>query len=500
MNQKINCLLSAVLGMLLLVPGASSASTSGRKPNLLIIHTDEHNFRTLGCYRDLMTDEQAYMWGAGVEVKTPNLDRIADEGAICTSYYAANPVCAPSRASFISGLYPIATGVFKNGLPLQDEIVSFAEVLSQQGYATSYVGKWHLSADEYPGFAPQKKFGFADNQFMFNGGHWKQILERDGALAVFKSGKAKLNETNHASFTTDFLVTKTLDILKRDKNQPFCHMISIPDPHGPNKVRPPYNSMYDDLFFEKPRTMGQAKADRPGWSFGKNQADELVQQDMRAYFGMVKCIDDNVGRILQFLEDEGLAEHTILIFTSDHGDLMGEHNKHNKSSPYEASARIPFIIRYPHKIPPGKVIETACTTVDFAPTILGLMNAGTMPETQGIDTSADFLSPDMKVEDGRIVYLTTALSSWTAAVNSRYKYVLSPFDEPWLFDLKVNPDETINFCNHPDYRALAKKFDTELKRQMRRYDEPALAAWKDEETKKKTIHRIRVEEYKTLGK
>jgi len=143
-----------------------------KQPNLIIIHTDEHNLRTLGCYRQTMSDEQAYMWGKHTIVETPNIDQLANEGALCENWYASSPVCTPSRASMISGLYPIATGSHRNDLPLKDELVSFAHILKNNGYSTSYVGKWHLDGDAKPGFAPERQFGFTDNRYMINRGHF----------------------------------------------------------------------------------------------------------------------------------------------------------------------------------------------------------------------------------------------------------------------------------------------------------------------------------------
>jgi uncharacterized sulfatase len=154
---------------------------------------------------------------------------------------------------------------------------------------------------------------------------------------------------------------------------------------------------------------------------------------------------------------------------------MGEHRKINKGNPYEASAKIPFVIRFPGKIPAGKVLRTAYTTVDFAPTVLGLLGVeGPLPAFHGINASAAFLGPDPEVKDDRIVYLTNAGSRWVAAVNHRYKLVLSPSDTPWLFDLQEDPDELTNYFNHPDYRQIAATFTAELDAQMERYDEPAL--------------------------
>ena len=470
------------------IASIGSASLAGRakQPNLLIIHTDEHNFRTLGCYRDLMSDDQSYVWGKGVKVETPHLDSLARDGAIATSYYAASPVCTPSRASLVSGLYPVHTGSPSNDMPLNDDLVTFAEVLKREGYSTSYVGKWHLDGDAKPGFAPARKFGWEDNRYMINRGHWK-LLEKSGDTAAFIGSfnehknqyKFDISEADKTSFTTDFLCNRTLEIIERDKTKPFCVMVSIPDPHGPNHVRKPYDTMFADMHFQNPRTMDAMNEETtPGWVSikGKNSAEKgLKQEQMQGYFGMVKCIDDNVGRILNYLESQGLADNTIVVFSSDHGDLMGEHKKHNKGNPYEASARIPFLIRWPGKIPAGKVVRSAQCNVDFAPmalSMLGVTNG--VPEFHGTDTSADYLGAQKEVTGDRIVYITNAASKWVAAVNQRYKLVLSINDDPWLFDLQKDPDELINFYTHPEYRQIAEKMQSALVAQMKQYEEPAL--------------------------
>lgn len=453
------------------------------KPNLLIIHTDEHNFRTLGCYRDLMTEDQAFVWGPSVKVDTPHIDSLARDGAICDSYYSSSPVCSPSRASFVSGLYPIATDVYKNDIPLKEGLVTFAEVLKNQGYATSYLGKWHLGGEAKPGFAPEHKFGFEDNRYMWNRGHWKKLgLREDGTPYVAARNNrgepaSRVDGADEKSFTTDWLTTRTLEIIERDQNQPFCIMVSIPDPHGPNTVRAPYDTMYKDMVFQNPRTMDFPVEKMPKWHrFGdRNTARELKQGQMQRYFGMVKCIDDNVGRILADLEAGGLDQNTIVIFTADHGDLMGEHRRHNKGMPYEGSAKIPFMIRWPGKIAPGKVVNTAYTTVDFGPTILGMMGIEEeIPNAHGLNDAAAFLSDEKVVDDDRIVYMTTSTSQTVMAVNRRYKLILSQVDDPWLYDLHKDPDELVNVYTNPEYKEIAEKFKAELIAQMARYNEPAL--------------------------
>lgn len=466
--------------------GQKALAGKAKQPNLLIIHTDEHNFRTLGCYRDLMGEDQAYVWGKGVKVDTPHIDSLAREGAIATSYYAASPVCTPSRAALVSGLYPVHAGSPSNDMPMHDGLVTFADVLRRNGYATSYVGKWHLDGDAKPGFAPARKFGFDDNRYMINRGHWK-LLKKEGNTANFIGSfnasrnqyEFNIGEADEQSFTTDFLCDRAIEIMERDKTKPFCVMVSIPDPHGPNHVREPYASMFKDMHFLNPRTMdAMTEETAPGWVGikGKNAAaDELKQEQMQWYFGMVKCIDDNVGKILNYLESQGLDGNTIVVFSSDHGDLMGEHRKHNKGNPYEASAKIPFLIRWPGHIPAGKVVRSAQCNVDFAPMALSMMGVTNgLPEFHGTDTSSDYLGSRGDVAEDRIVYLTHAASKWVAAIDRRYKLVLSTMDDPWLFDLKNDPDELINFHTHPEYRQIAEKLQDELVAQMERYEEPAL--------------------------
>lgn len=466
--------------------GPRSWAATAKKPNLLVIHTDEHNFRTLGCYRDLMSDDQSFVWGDGVKVETPHIDSLARDGAIATSYYASSPVCTPSRASLVSGLYPVHTGSPVNDMPLNDNLVTFAEVLQRDGYATSYVGKWHLDGDDKPGFAPERQFGFSDNRYMINRGHWK-MLKKEGETAAFIGSfnekknqyKFDIEQADEQSFTTDFLVDRTLEIIERDKENPFCVVLSIPDPHGPNQVRKPYDTMFEDMHFQNPRTMDAATEDSmPGWVSlkGKNSAEKgLKQEQMQWYFGMVKCIDDNVGRILDYLKKEGLEDDTIVVFTSDHGDLMGEHKKHNKGNPYEASAKIPFLIRWPGHIPAGTVTQSAQSNVDFAPMALSMMGiSGGLPDFHGKDTSGVYLGTDPEAADDRVVYITNAASKWVAAVDQRYKLVLSTMDDPWLFDLKKDPDELINFYTNPEYKSIAEKMQAELIAQMKQYGEPAL--------------------------
>ena len=457
---------------------------TNKKPNLIIIHTDEHNFRTISAYQKLLPEAQAFVWGKGNNSKTPFIDKLAEEGAIATSYYAASPVCTPSRASLVTGLHPGATGAPKNGMHISEDVPTFATILRDQGYATSYVGKWHLAGHEKYAFGIKYKAGFDDNRYMMKGGHAPYFhIKGDKFKGINENNAAKLPK-EEVVHSTDYFTDKTLEILERDKNKPFALMISIPDPHTPDYAKPPYNTMYEDLNIEAPKTMApEYTAIKPSWAGGGKpdnneafgeKAFENEKNALKQYFGMVSHIDDSVGRILQFLEDNNLSENTIIVFTSDHGDMFFEHNRRNKGVPYEGSARIPFLIRYPNKIPSGKVINTAYTNVDFTPTILSLMNVKTDAKFQGLDTSDDFTNNKKVVNSDRITYFAKSGGWWVSAVSDRYKLVIDKKEKPYLFDLQKDPDELINFYHDAAYASIAKMMQAELFKQMKMYDEPGL--------------------------
>ncbi len=444
--------------------------------NLLIIHTDEHSFRTLSCYRELMSEDQAYVWGPGLGVETPNIDRIAKEGAICMNYYASSPVCTPSRASLITGLYPQATGAWKNGEHLRKDVPTLAQILKENAYATSYVGKWHLEGHDKYKFNIKYSAGFDDIRYMMQGGHAPYFHITSEGMEGISNKRAENFPENEIVHLTDYFTEKSLEILERDKDHPFFLMLSIPDPHTPDYARPPYHTMYDNMDLQMPKTMApEYSAKKPAWAKNsRNEAAGFDAKALRQYFGMVKHIDDNVGQILSFLEKNNLSDNTIVVFTADHGDMFFEHNRRNKGLPYEASSKIPFVIRYPGKIMPGKVIRKAYTNVDFAPTILDIMGIEADENFHGLNTSDDFLNSKSLIEDKRITYFREANGSWVAAVNNRYKLVVSKSEKPWLYDLKKDPDELINHYNKPFYKKVSIRFMEELETQMITYDEPAL--------------------------
>ncbi|MBD3672398.1 MAG: sulfatase [Planctomycetaceae bacterium] len=455
-----------------------AAKTDAAKPyNLLIIQTDEHHFSTLGCY-------------GGTIVGTPHIDSIAKNGAKCTSFYATTPVCSPSRGSLVSGLYPQKTPVVTNNIPLDDSIVTFAEILKRNGYATGFAGKWHLDGSGKPQWAPERKFGFEDNRFMYNRGHWKRLVDtEDGPRVGAKNKKGQpnydLNGADEKTFTTDWLSDKAIDFINKNKDQPFCYYLSLPDPHGPNTVRPPYDTMYADINVPIPVSLNRQPKQIPAWGKPAGVKPAQLQKLMRQYYGMVKCIDDNVGQIIETLKEQGVYENTIIVFTSDHGDLCGEHGRLNKGVPYEGSARIPFLITCPGKIQPGTVIEESLGCVDFLPTVLGLMKIEVPHQVDGRDASGLFMGNVEESWEDITFVRSTPGGVWLSAITARWKLVYSINEEPWLIDVQDDPNELTNLAGKAEHAEVMKELTKKLLAYGEKYDDPyienpRIRSWMDQ--------------------
>jgi arylsulfatase A-like enzyme len=217
--------------------------------------------------------------------------------------------------------------------------------------------------------------------------------------------------------------------------------------------------MFQQQTYEVPRTFNKPDANLPSWGKPNGKFN-----GMGGYYGMVKCIDDNVGKILDALRSCGLMDETIIVFTADHGDLRGEHHRQNKGVPYEGSARIPFIMYYPAKIKPGTVVNEALGCVDFLPTILSLMGCRTAGQEQGRDASALFVNGEAPSGWTDVAFLrgTGDENGWLAAVTDRYKLVYSTQDEPWLFDLEKDPDELLNCFRDPSCRETIRELSQQI--------------------------------------
>jgi len=433
----------------------SDANSDRRRPNLLVIHTDQQSCWTLSAY-------------AGTLVRTPAIDRIGREGAIFNNFFTNSALCTPSRGCLVTGRYPHAHGAYTNNISLDRSEITFAQVLLARGYETGYAGKWHLDGPNRPGWLhPERSMGFRDCKFMFNRGHWKMI--EDARMSDVEPTVHPYDVIgDEQTYTTDWLVGKTISFIERQCGAPFCYMLSIPDPHGPCWVRPPYDTMYKPEDMPIPATFSQeglpdwAEAARTKGPFAldKPDRDETLRGQMALYCGEVRLIDDCVGRIFDCLEREGILDDTIIVFTSDHGDYMGEHGLHGKNQLFETAYRVPMLVRWPRRIAAGTVVDNVVSTVDFQPTILSLMDVPPSGREQGRDASGLLLGRE--TEWAEEAFLHHSELDRAGIFTPQYELAHVRNGDGILFDRLSDPEQTVNLFDDPGHSSIVEELTARI--------------------------------------
>lgn len=338
--------------------GIVSAIGEASRPNILFIMADDHTSQAWSCYGGRLA---AY-------AKTPNIDRLASEGALLKNCFCVNSICVPSRASILTGQYSHRNGVktLRDALPSKADNV--AKRLQQTGYQTALIGKWHLKE------APS---GFNYWNIIKGQGRYREPVMYEMKM---NSGKAQ-----KGAYSTDVFTNKALAWLyRRDASKPFCLMLHFKATHAPWQFPPRYNSLYKNVKIPEPSslmgTTGPANSRVPGWPLEiltermtsaenhgngrlvlSSEDPAIVRQETYQKFikDFLRCgaaIDENVGRILDYLDRHQLTKNTILIYTSDQGCFLGEHNYFDKRFMLEESLRMPFVIRYPKEIDRKSVV------------------------------------------------------------------------------------------------------------------------------------------------
>lgn len=433
------------------------------RPNLLIIHTDQQNLWTLGIY-------------GGNLIQTPNIDLIGREGAVLNNFFTVSAVCTPSRGCLITGRYPHCHGAYRNNIELDRNETTIAHILAANGYKTGYIGKWHLDGEKHGWVAPERSMGFQDNRFMFNRGHSKRIIDQQGGSLPYRDKRIGDEKT----YTTDWLTNKSIKYIKENKNNPFFLMLSIPDPHMPYNVREPYSTMYDPEDMPVPVTFNQEK--RPfeiieqkdmrkmGWT------EKKLKEVKAQYCGEVKCIDDNTGRILECLSELDILDNTIVIFTTDHGDYMGEHGLYDKNQLYETAYRIPFLIRWPEKIEKGAEINQFFSVVDIQQTVLSLMDVEPSGKEQGRDGSP--LLCGNKIEWDDCVFIHHSTLKKTGIFTPGYELAYVKEGGHILFDRQNDPLQVENLFGMSEYNEIVNRLKCKVVNHNKKYDSPA-GEWLD---------------------
>lgn len=318
-------------------------------------------------------------------VQTPHFDAFAEEGQFFTNAVSPVPVCTPARAMLMTGRYPLSTGMTVNCMPgldqqLPADEVTLGDVWSESGYRTGYIGKWHLDrpakneakqppsgATAWDAWTPPGpgRHGF-DFWYAYNSGHnhFNQHYWKDSPEKIQPGEWSPRHETDVA---IDF-------IRRRPEDNPFALFVSFNPPHPPYIAPDKYEAMYegDDFSSLRPNVVGE------GGKTGRKRA--------AGYFGAVSAVDANFGRLLKALDEEGIADNTIVVFTADHGEMLGSQGRMTKSYWYEESIGVPFLIRWPGHIPPGQQ-DLVFGSVDVMPTLLGLMDLPIPEQVEGTDYS-----------------------------------------------------------------------------------------------------------------
>lgn len=438
--------------------------------NVLIIMTDQLRRDVLGCY-------------GGKEVETPYIDSLAEEGILLENCYTPSAVCTPSRGCFMTGIYPHNNGALSNGRPVGAGEHGFAEAFCSAGYRTGYAGKWHLGDHRERGESLEgcNRLGFECWDYQVEFGHCKSVQQKDGRLVL--SGQVG----DACSYTTDWLADETIRFLKgQRKGSPFLFMVSMPDPHQPFRVRKPYDTMFDPLEMEIPETFYEEKlpdwAEKDEWGrhhyfpAGLFEREDHFRRLKAQYLGAVKCIDDNVGKILHALREENLLEETAVIFTTDHGDYLGEHGLMEKNNLYESVYHIPMLVRLPECKKAGFRSPAWIRMTDFAPTLAGLLGIPYSYPCDGEDLSGELLAGK---EGRKEVCIFPSDVPRTGIITEEYElayvgrgYRGGMFYDHILFDRKRDPLQRENLYGKPEYAGITEVLKEKIKEYHRRYRTP----------------------------
>jgi len=390
-----------------------------------------------------------------LNIETPHLDALAARGVRFSNAYSNTPLCSPFRASLFTGQYSTTHGVISNHRPLLPVQPELPELVRNAGYFTSYRGKWHASGGCFghhfvsPWFRP----GWEDWIGWENSGksHW------DFEYAEQNSPKIHVAK----EYMTDWLANSTIDFIqgRQENEQPWFHVVSIEPPHPPRRVPEIYWNQYKDR-----EIVLRENIDPEHPKFGE------YLLDLRQYYAQIKCVDDNVGRIVQTLKDTGQYDNTVIAYLSDHGDTLGSHGRQGKSRPEEESSGIPLLISGPGIEHKGTVSKALISGVDMMPTFLGLLDMEIPGSVEGSDLSR--LLKDQTAEGAECAYLQyehcgfpqKANSVWRTLCKNNWKYTWHLAEgEMQLFDIEKDPFELNNLVNDNSSKAVREELLAEMK-------------------------------------
>jgi arylsulfatase A-like enzyme len=443
--------------------GAVSLAIASERPNILLILPDQMRATAMGCMGNR-------------EVQTPHIDALAKGGILFRRTYANTPVCCPARAILLTGTYPHVNGMMANDLRLRESQVTIAEILQAAGYRTGFVGKWHLDGGPRdPGFVPPgpRRQGFAFwAAYECHHRHFQPTYFRDTPDVITVR---KFEPEASCDFAVEFLQSQP-------KDQPFFLTVQMGPPHDPYGAPEEYMRRYAPERITPPPNWRPGSESRPVAGKGRKSAKAVIPvvppgglEEIAAYYAAITAVDDQVGRLMKTLADLGLEENTIVLFTSDHGDMLGSHGMRRKRKPHDESARVPGIVRWPARIPEGQVVDTLFSHVDIAPTLLALAGQSVPSQMQGTELSQVARGETTNGPDEVLLQIFVPFNPdqvarpWRGIVTSRYTYARFE-QEPWvLFDRERDPAELDNLSDKPEHAELRKQLDTRLAALMHKH-------------------------------
>jgi len=474
---------------------SQAASAKKQSPNILFIMSDDHAAHAISAYGSRLAKV----------APTPNIDRLADEGLLFENCFCTNSICVPSRASILTGQHSQTNGALDLGGRLEPENQYLPKLMKKAGYETAMIGKWHLknepAAFDYYCVLPGQ------------GSYFNPILRESGGQWPNNEKRFAKYDSCHSSYVITDLSLKWLK--KRDRSKPFFLMHHFKAPHDNFENAERYDWLFNDVDIPEPESLwepgnhGSEATKNMGTSIGKRNKrrnmghhmfvdkslpDEeykrtAYQRYLKKYLRCVRGVDDNIGRLFDYLQKTGQMDNTIIIYTSDQGMMLGEHDFIDKRWMYEESMRMPFLVRYPGMIRPGTRTDEVINNTDFAPTIL---------ELAGLD-APDYMQGRSFVP---VLRRRTPLN-WPKATYYRYWMHMAHHDNPahfgirtkvykliffygmnykqggpkptrpgWeLYDMINDPHEMNNLYNNPRYVVVIRKLKAELLRLRKKYNE-----------------------------
>lgn len=422
---------------------AASAERTPVKPNLVFVLADQWRAQATG-----------YGGDPNLQGKTPNLDRLASQSVDFTTNVSCCPVCTPYRASLLTGQYPLTHGLFLNDLCLSDKAVSIAEAYKSAGYDTAYVGKWHLDGHGRASYIPpERRQGFD---------YWK-VLEctHDYNHSRYYAG----DDCNIRLWDGYDVFAQTKDAEKyiadhSKSEKPFCLVLSWGTPHNPYETAP---AKYREMFDPKSIKL------RPNVSID-------AKNDLAGYYAHIVAMDDCLGSLMKTIDTAGVADNTIFVFTSDHGDMIGSQGQHRKQRPWDESIRAPFLLRYPSALGNrARKIGMPIGTPDLMPTLLGLSGVAIPRSVEGKDYS-HIIRGGKEPEDNAVLILCPSPFAeyarpegreYRGVRTSRYTYVRD-LNGPWLlYDNGTDPYQIDNLVGKAEHAKLQAKLESLLREQLR---------------------------------